>query len=276
MGRVVMSHRWGRTHTRASSHSTCALARAVLGVLTLSSVACGVDERALSSSSGGQNAAGTNNVGRAGQGETSGGGSHGGTDEQVPIPLCDYSAGTPADCTTLAQNPGFDTDAEGWDPQGGVYGLWRKNDAGNSEASGSIDVLNTLYGDDKGRLGGIAPGAARQCLPATPGKSYDLAGDVFIEEGQGDGDMPGAPYEGAAALGAYFFDNEECDTKNMGTSIGFFNANEVTTSNEWVHVTASGTAPERTRAISIRLNTIKPIREYTFTATFDNVFVRER
>ena len=249
---------------------------AAVSALALACLACGVDDRSLSTSSG-ENRAGTSDDGGGGQGlQPSSGGSQSSVPDDVPIPTCDYSAGMPPDCETLAKNAGFDTDTMGWEPEGGVYGKWRAIDAGSSDLSGSIDVINTLFGEDGGHLGGVAPGSARQCLPATPGRAYDVAGDVFINDGQGDGEMPGGPYEGGALLGAYFFDHEECDTTNKGTSLGSFNAENVTKTTEWVHVSASGVAPERTRAISIRLNAIKPIREYTFTATFDNVFVRER
>ncbi len=259
---------------------TSTLARAVAAsrwcyLAALCLVACGVDDRALMAGiavagAGGRPAA----QGGSGQRPMTAGG-EGGAGEDVSIPRCDYTQGITPDCATLAQNPGFDSDVKNWDPEGGVFGLWRDLDASGSGsaavgavASGSIDVLNTLAGTDVG----LAPGSARQCLPATPSRVYDLAGDIYIEEGQGEGAMPGAPYEGSAVLGAFFFDDAECN----GTSVGFINSLPVTKVGEWTHVTATGIAPELAQAISVRLNTLKPIRQYTFKATFDNVFVRER
>lgn len=275
MGRVVM-FLWGHTPARrlrvlpsASTTPVVLFGACFFGILALG---CGVDDRTLQASSGGNgNRAGSDN-GSSGRhympsegGADSGGGK---ANAPVEIPVCDYSGDVGSECESLAKNAGFKSDVSDWDPDGGVYGLWRQDDAGESKTSGSIDVLNTLSGTDEG----VAPGSARQCLPATPGYDYDLASDVFIEEGQGDGVAPGAPYEGSAVLGAFFFDDEEC----RGTSVGFLNADPVATTGEWKHVSTSGTAPELTQSISVRLNALKPIRETTFKATFDNVFVRER
>lgn len=185
------------------------------------------------------------------------------------IPVCDYSGAVAANCESLVKNAGFAHDVSSWDPDGGVYGAWRASDANGSDSSGSIDVLNTLAGQDTG----VAPGAARQCLPVVPGRTYDLAADVFVESGQGQGfGTDTALYVGKAVLGAFFFDDEAC----QGSSVGFFNAEEISATDRWVHVSASGMAPEHARAISIRLNALKPIREALFKATFDNVYVRER
>jgi hypothetical protein len=256
---------------------TCAFLRArepvLLCLAALSLGGCGLDERTLVAASGGISSGGSSsdprNVGGAAPISKPDDASTGGDGGQsADVPVCDYSGDVAADCTTLVQNAGFDIDTSGWHPDGGVYGIWRDADANSAKGSGSIDVLNMLAGDD----GGVAPGAARQCLPAVPGKTYDLASDVFIEAGQGDGPMPGAPYLGKAVLGAFFFDDEICE----GTSVGFFNAKEITESDKWQHVTASGTAPELTKSILVRLNALKPIREYMFRATFDNVLVRER
>jgi hypothetical protein len=272
MGRVVMSLRWGPSSARSSGNST----RARVGLLSacaclalLQTAGCGVDDRDLSAASGGRSSAGNSNGGgNSGQSFQSGGSGSTGVKASVPIPRCDYSQDVTPDCATLAKNPGLATDAADWGLAGGVYGFWDELDASESTSSGSLDVLNAFAGTDDG----VADGAARQCLPATPGNAYDLAADAFVQDGQGKGVSPGDPYVGSAILGAFFFDDSSC----QGTSIGFFNADPVTKTATWTHVSATGIAPDLTRAISVRLNAQKPFREFTFTATFDNVFVRER
>lgn len=255
--------------SRAPLATGLALSSACLTALL--SGACGLDDRALKSTdnAGGERSGPQHGDGGSTYVPSDGGAGNGpGGPGPVEIPICDYSTDVASECETLAKNAGFAKDVASWDPDGGVYGLWREDDASESKGSGSIDVLNTLSGTDDG----VAPGSARQCLPAKPGNAYDLASDVFIEDGQGAGVEPGAPYEGSAILGAFFFDGEEC----QGTSVGFINAEPVSKTDEWVHVDATGVAPELTRSISVRLNALKPIRETTFKATFDNVFVRER
>jgi hypothetical protein len=269
MKRVEMPSRLGRAPERV----TCAVMRggagALVGLAALFAVACGVDDRTLRGNAGsGGTALAPHDVGGAAPTARPEDAAAGGAAEAPDLPVCDYSGAPAAGCATMVQNAGFTSDTSGWSPDGGVYGIWRAADANSSKGSGSIDVLNLLTGEDAG----VAPGAARQCLLVVPGRTYDLASDVFVEAGQGDGPMPGGPYVGKAVLGAFFFDDDRCE----GTSVGFFNAEEVTDSDQWRHVSASGRAPELARAISVRLNALKPIREYMFRATFDNVLVRER
>jgi hypothetical protein len=267
--RVVMSSRQGRAPERVTCAVPRGCASALVGVAALFAIACGVDDRTLRDDSGlGGTAVATYNMGGAAPMARPEDAAAGGAAGAPDLPVCDYSGTAAADCATMVQNAGFTSHTSGWSPDGGVYGIWRAADANGSKGSGSIDVLNLLTGDDAG----VAPGAARQCLPVVPGRIYDLASDVFVEAGQGDGPMLGGPYVGKAVLGAFFFDDDQCE----GTSVGFFNAEEVTDSDQWRHVTARGRAPELARAISVRLNALKPIREYMFRATFDNVLVRER
>ena len=236
--------------------------------------ACTLDHRTLQLARGGNDGAATAGSPSSGGGQApvspqGGDVADGGSDTtNVPFPVCDYSRRVSKECLTLVKNAGFATDTADWDTDGGVYGNWQPEDANKAVNSGSIAVVNTLSGMDEG----TAPGAARQCLAAHPGNNYDLASDILVAPDQGAGEAPGAPYEGAAVLGAFFFDAEDC----QGTSVGYMSAEQVTKAGEWVHVTTTGTAPELTRAISVRLGTLKPIREYLFQATFDNVFVRER
>ncbi|HVY31336.1 MAG TPA: hypothetical protein VHB79_32510 [Polyangiaceae bacterium] len=250
-----------------SRSACCALALCALAS------ACGLDQRTLRPTETHTGAAGSTTDSSTGGESAQGpveenGGAGGSAAAGVPIPSCDYSGSVSQECATLAENAGFASDVSGWELDGGVLGTWQETDAKQSKASGSIAVLNTLSGTDDG----VAPGAARQCLLAKAGKAYDLASDVFIEPDQGDGEMPGAPYSGSAVLGAFFFDTADC----AGSSVGFISADPVSTTDTWVHVTATGVAPPGTRAISVRLGAFKPIRQDSFQAAFDNVLVRER
>jgi len=201
-----------------------------------------------------------------------------GNDEMPPapeLPVCDYGSEVSPGCETLVKNPGFETAIVPWKAEDGLLSDWAKDDAAASAQSGSIRVINFLHGEAEG----VAPGAAVQCVAATAGHTYDVAGDVFIRDGQGDGlkageahSMMGPPYKGSAGFSIFFFANARCEPQSIG------NADSPLTDEvgKWVHATGSGKAPEQTKSLAIRLNTLMPFREFKFEALFDNILVRER
>ena len=238
-----------------------------IGVCTLL-LGCGVDDRTLieggssagtsSSASGGTSAGGAPS-------SSSGTGSSGAA--PVDIPVCVYDTDVSPECTTLVDNAGFGSDTVPWKPQDGMLGAWEKTDAASSDRSGSIRVVNLLHGE----ADGYAPGAAVQCIPAEAGRTYDLAADVFITDGQGVG-LEGGPYTGKAGLGVFFFSTADC-TEN---SIGNADAPLTEEVGNWIHGATSVVAPEQTQSIAVRLNTLMHFRQFKFEALFDNVLVRER
>jgi hypothetical protein len=248
------------------------LAQLAVGACLLS-LGCSVDERTLSSEAA--STAGTGaSPGAAGDAP----GFMQGGDEMPPppeLPVCDYASEVSAGCETLIKNPGFEKAIMPWKAEGGSLSDWAKDDAAASDQSGSIRVINLLHGETDG----VAPGAAAQCVAATAGRTYDIAGDVFIRDGQGDGLKKGEggsdlapPYQGRAGFSIFFFSSEGCQEQSIG------NADSPLTDEvgKWAHTTGSGTAPEKTKSLAIRLNTLMPFREFIFEALFDNILVRER
>src|SRR3954471_20930695 len=113
-----------------------------------------------------------------------------------PLPVCDYSAGVLEGCESLVANPGFSQDTDGWKPEDATVTMsWRADDAAENIDSGSLSVVNSLYGTAVG----FASRAASQCLPTEPGKTYAFALDVLIPEGQGEG-LEGSDYHASAGL----------------------------------------------------------------------------
>ena len=186
-----------------------------------------------------------------------------------PCPTdCDYSKEARPECQSLVQNPGFAVDTAGWDADMGPLTLrWKKNDATNDATSGSLSVLNAFFGEADGP---IALGAF-QCLPATAGRTYAIAGDVFVPNGQGEG-PDGGSYTAGAGFSVIFKDDTECE----GHTLSSFSSDVVTEPDAWTHREATGVAPHGAGSMNVGPMTLKNFREYMFEAWFDNVLVRRR
>lgn len=174
-------------------------------------------------------------------------------------------------CETLVKNPGFASNVASWtaEPQAISEG-WLNMDATDDPHSGSMVVMNLNYKVDVEAKNGTNGGAARQCLPVTSGTSYDLAVDVFIPMGQGAGFE--GQYTSVATLSVFYYEGADC----AGRTISNFTSAPVATTDEWVHVEGSTTAPKESLSMAVRLATLKPFRQVMFEAHFDNVFVKER
>jgi hypothetical protein len=239
--------------------------RVALGASSLL-IGCSIDNRTLTT-------AGPPHLGEGGKTASGGSpgssaGSAGTSPQNQDIPVCVYDGDEPGDdCDSLVDNAGFATGTTPWEPSPGAVRAWAELDATELERSGSIRVLNFLHGETEG----VAPGAAEQCVPTEAQATYDLAGDVFIAEGQGAG-LFEQTYTGRAGLGLFFFESPDC----MGNSIGNFDSDLVSEVGAWMHVGASAKAPALARSMLVRLNTLMPFREYQFEAHFDNVLVRQR
>jgi hypothetical protein len=239
----------------------------------LLTLGCSVDERTLSLGAGSTTGTGAS-PGAAGAALDP----LQGMDEMPPapeLPICVYSSEVSPGCETLVKNPGFEKAIVPWKAEDGLLSAWATDDATASDHSGSIRVLNFLHGEAEG----VAPGAAVQCIPAVAGRAYDVAGDLFIPDGQGDGLKKGEghsenapPYVGNAGFSVFFFRLPGCKEESIG------NADSPLTDQvgTWVHATGTGIAPEQAKSLAIRLNTLMPFREFKFEARFDNILVRER
>jgi hypothetical protein len=217
----------------------------------------------------------TEHLGSSGAGGDATTGSSTGTHVRPPdaseVPDCTYSGGTVSPgCETLAKNAGFATDTDGWQQEPYAIELgWEPGDAGGSSASGSILVTNSLYSSTND---GINPSGGMQCLEVTPGAAYIMAGDVNIPDGQGDGSM--GPYVGQAGLSIFFWRGEHCE--DTTPTLASFQTKLVTDAGKWTHVAGGAVAPDGAGSMSIRLLTIKPFKEYSFKAEFDNVLLQQK
>jgi hypothetical protein len=242
------------------------IVRVAIGASSLL-IGCSIDDRTLTT-------APPPHLGAGGKTSSDGGspsysaGSAGTSPQDHDIPVCVYDGDEQDDdCNSLVDNAGFATGTTPWEPSPGALRNWAELDATDLDGSGSIRVLNFLHGTTEG----VAPGAAEQCVSTDANATYDLAGDVYIPEGQGAG-LYEKTYTGQAGLGLFFFESPDC----TGNSIGNFDSELVSDVGSWLHLEASTKAPPLTRSMFVRLNTLMPFREYKFEAHFDNVLVRQR
>lgn len=247
------------------SRKSAAPTRVWLALLVVA--ACSVDDRTLvpDDALGG--------LGAAGNGAAGLGAGDGGDGGEVSFPLCDYSgsAGDPG-CETLVENPGFATNAAGWVAEPvGVMEDWRSEDANQSPVSGSLAVVNKNYSEEEDAKAGTAGGGARQCITLHDGTLLDLAADVFIPKDQGAGFM-GNTYVSTATLSVFFYGEAGC----VGQNSSNFTSHPVQTEDEWIHVAETTRLPRGAHSMAVRLATLKPFRQFSFQAQFDNIYVRER
>lgn len=235
---------------------------ALKGLVGLSFVlafaACAIDSRQLSVSSGASGASSTAGIGSfsgdAGQAAT------------ATLPVCDYAAELPEGCETLVSNPGFARDTSNWKAEDATVTMaWATEDAADHEHSGSLSVLNSLYG----AADGVASRAAAQCLPTQPGRAYGFGLDVFVPEGQGEG-LNGADYQASAGLSVIFYTSLHCDEFTLASATSEL----LEDSGHWAHLEGRAVAPQGAKSMLIRLVTFKNFQEYSFEARFDNVLVR--
>jgi hypothetical protein len=272
VGVYVRRKRMGQAHTSRSPsaavarHARYSLSRVCCALLLCAG--CSLDERTLlatgaiagSSASGGE---------RSGVDPAPGGG--GGAAGEAPLPRCFYTGSSaPPGCETLVKNPGFDANVAGWTAEDvGLTEGWLNVDANGDQGSGSLVVTNLNFKSDDSAKGGTAGGGARQCISVISGVTYDLAADIFIPSGQGMGFQ--GDYTSVAALSVFFYPDTACAMQTEGN----FTSDAVQDSNKWLHMEGSTTAPKDAQSMAVRLATLKPFRQYTFEAHFDNVFVRE-
>jgi len=233
---------------------------AAVGLLLAgTTVSCAIDSRQLSTANGAGSSA------AAGTSSLAGDGGDGGA--ALPsLPACDYGSGVEGGCETLVANPGFSTDTAGWKAEDTTVAMaWRANDAGENSHSGSLSVVNSLYGT----ADGFASRAAAQCLPTQAGKTYGFGLDVFIPKGQGEG-LEGSDYRASAGLSVIFYTSKNCDEFTLDSA----SSELLQAEDRWTHREGRAVAPQGAQSMSVRLVTLKNFQEYSFEAYFDNVLVK--
>jgi hypothetical protein len=241
-----------------SDAATLALASALV------LAACSVDERVLTQSGANGGGAGAATGSSFAAGASDGG--EGGV-EIAPLPICTYGASVMEGCETLVENPGFASDASGWDAEmPSITMAWNAADASSDSHSGSLAVMNAL----SGAADGIADRGASQCLLTAPGRAYGFAADIYIPEGQGDG-IDGGTFDASAAVSVIFYASADCTGFSEKRS---FSSDASNQAGSWSHREGRAVAPAGAQSMLVRLVTLKNFREYTFEARFDNVLVR--
>lgn len=234
-----------------------------LGLMTLSGtvvVACSLDQRELAPLA---EAGAAGFYGAGGSANEFAGAA--GSVMPEPLPLCDFAAGVPAGCETLVENPGFKLDVASWKAEEGSLSMsWKAEDASASGTSGSLSVVNALFGE----ANGISVRGAAQCLLSLPEQNYGIAADVFIPRDQTAG-ITGASVA-TAGLSVIFYDGEHCD----GFTLGNFTSELLEEPGAWVHLVGYGASPRGVKSMSVRLVTLKDFRQRRFEARFDNVLVK--
>jgi len=232
----------------------------VVLALAAASTSCSVDDRQLRAggSAGSVSSAGTPGLGgEAGQSDGN---------PPVALPVCDYSAGVDPGCETLVSNPGFARDTAGWKAEDTTVAMsWKTDNATETAQSGSLSVLNSLYG----AADGIASRAAAQCLSTSYGRTYDFALDMFIPEGQGEG-LDGGSYQASAGLSVIFYSSKHCDEFTLASAT----SDLLEADGSWAHREGHAVAPQGAQSMLVRLVTFKNFQEFNFEAYFDNVLVK--
>ena len=246
------------------------MARATLFIIALAVglTGCSVDDRTLLEE--GESVGGS---GGSGADARAGGTGNAGADPDAgSLKECVYVAGEAPDseCETLVKNPGFHFDSSEWQSEkSAVYLGWHPVDPSDSDSSGSMGVLNLLSGISP--IGVVSEGA-RQCLPATQGKRYGTAVDVFIPSEQVYG-WDGGFEDAKAGLSILFYRKDDCQGASIpqGSSVTLAQG-----ADSWKRSSGWTLAPQETLSMAVRLVVIKPISQPSLSALFDNVLVRER
>lgn len=181
------------------------------------------------------------------------GGCGGSVDDRCP----DLDGNDVLDCDeTLAQNASFDESTASWTSESSLELTWAKDDAHDTEESGSLAAENQLVTQQEGS----ALLGARQCLSLSGKTTYLVAAEISVSE-----DAP----EAQGGIQLLVNDAPDC----AGAVL------EVVTSNfvrgpEWSVSALSYASNERAKSAAVRLVALKPYRDSPGEVHFDNVLVR--
>jgi len=207
------------------------------------------------SSGSGGNAASAGSAGSGGSAGSAGSGN------QVDSGPCgDLDQNGVQDCDeTVAANPRFDANAQGWLADPGVVQSWQSDDARGKAGSGSLQLTYTTGGASSG----WALAAAGQCLAAWGGKAYEVGARAKVPAGQ---------TEGHAELSVAIFGNDDCKGSLLtGKTVAF-----TAQSGSWQVLSGAVTMPAGTRSVLMRLAAAKPGPQPSLEVHFDDVLFREK
>jgi hypothetical protein len=160
------------------------------------------------------------------------------------------------DRANLVQNPSFDHDVSGWQPEYGTDASWASLDAASNTGSGALAVVDYRLSNSPE----LAMGGARQCI-AGLAPTHDFAAMVFIPSRQG---------VGGAGVDLEYFASSDC----TGMPAGPFTTLLVQVTDVWSPIRVRVATPARARSLAIRLVVQKPFRQSDFRALFDEVALR--
>jgi hypothetical protein len=176
----------------------------------------------------------------------------------LPILAAACALALPAAAQNLLVNGGFDSTISGWARAGGEVSAWSALDANGAAGSGSASVTNTFS------VANVSTGIG-QCVPATPGQSYRLAGSVRVPSGQArtGGAMIYLDFSSDASCAVGHFLTDGRLILSGGTGQGRFDT--------WLPVSGTATAPAGARAAFIACDAMKAEAGGSFQTLFDGL-----
>jgi hypothetical protein len=176
----------------------------------------------------------------------------------------DLDQNTVPDCTeTLAANPTFDRNSNGWQAEANTAVSWDAYDAQATEGSGSLVVENRATSGAPGM--GMAYGGAKQCVPITAKSTYVVYAQMYSGTStvSGYGSLIGRLFESADCSGSPI-----ADSVKVSPTIG--------TVNLWMTLqTDALAAPAGAKSLLVELQVGKLANNTDrVSLRFDNVLVR--
>ena len=215
--------------------------------------AAGSDAAGGGSSNGGTTNGGTTNGGTSGAPATSAG-SAGQGGSVFNGPCGDLNHDLVDDCSqTLVQNSRFDTSASNWDAEPGLTVTWNAGDASGKPTSGSLLLSHT--GDPGTMIG------ARQCIPATPDTTYDVAARIMLTAGQGQG-----------GVNVYLFDDDACQGNFVAGNTPIAGGE----TGKWTELLGTLWVRGGVHSMYVRLVAAKPMSQQSLSVLIDDVLITKR
>ncbi len=150
-------------------------------------------------------------------------------------------------------NPGFDHNLTSWTTSAANgSAAWDALDAAGDAGSGSALLTNVAAG------GNTFAGPLMQCVPVTPGISYDASAKVRI--------APGQARTGYAILQVMWRPNNDCSGY-----LDYTQGPSTATVGTWIEISRSLVPPAAARSALIQLGLVKNEAGGTLTVNFDDV-----
>lgn len=172
----------------------------------------------------------------------------------------DLDQNTILDCDeTLAKNPTFDRDVNGWTPEADGAIAWNEFDWKASLDSGSITVKNRA----KGASSGDAPHtAAKQCIRIADNRTYDVYAQMYLR---------GPTQTAYGAVSGRVFAADDC----TGAALDIQSSLNLNTVDQWLTLKTTLPAAAGVHSLLVELMVTKaPSTPGEVSVQFDNVLVR--